>query len=336
MVASYGGPQGILAPSFDPAERAGGVTALEGEWNLLKQQLHSPELAAAPRQDSHRIIGAPAETQAEPEAAEAAEAALKKERAEAEAAKAKATREKMEAQKTIEAATLEEPVVALQQREASEAEPEPQTEPIANPDSQSSTEEGVPPPTLDSVPPEVRQLLLTMLSVASLGRLAATSKDWERACAAPAVWLPLLQRDFPEQVSQLDDAAAAPVEMPPYRAIYRAALEMARAEAEAERSAKAAAEAEVQRVMHEMGDSGLLPGSGRVGGGFMQGGDFDRHPGGGGFPGGPLGRGGGFGGGLGMIGGGHDIMPGGGFGGELGGPGGGPGGRGGGSHQPMG
>eukprot|EP01047_Picozoa_sp_COSAG01_P134275 COSAG01_NODE_64389_length_276_cov_2.011299_2_plen_37_part_01 len=37
MVASYGGPQGILAPSFDPAERAGGVTALEGEWNLLKQ-----------------------------------------------------------------------------------------------------------------------------------------------------------------------------------------------------------------------------------------------------------------------------------------------------------
>eukprot|EP01047_Picozoa_sp_COSAG01_P028466 COSAG01_NODE_1911_length_8925_cov_151.747111_8_plen_101_part_00 len=73
-MASYGGPQGILAPSFDPAERAGGVTALEGEWNLLKQQLHPPELAAAPRQDSHRGGAAPAaETQAEPEAVEAAD-----------------------------------------------------------------------------------------------------------------------------------------------------------------------------------------------------------------------------------------------------------------------
>jgi hypothetical protein len=59
-------------------------------------------------------------------------------------------------------------------------------------------------------------------------------------------------------------------------------------------------------------------------------------PGDGGLPGGPLGRGGGFVGGLGMIGGGHDIMPGGGFGGGLGGPGGGPRGWGGGFHQPMG
>jgi hypothetical protein len=81
----------------------------------------------------------------------------------------------------------------------------------------------------------LRQLLLTMLSVAPLGRLAATCKNWERACAAPAVWLPLLQLDFPERASQLD-AAAAPADgdatggdaeatAPPYRAIYRAALE---------------------------------------------------------------------------------------------------------------
>ena len=69
-----------------------------------------------------------------------------------------------------------------------------------------AAEEGVPPPTLHSMPPEVLQRLLTMLSVASLGRLAATCKDWERACAAPAVWLSLLQRDFPEQASQLDIA----------------------------------------------------------------------------------------------------------------------------------
>ena len=58
MVASFGGPQGILAPSFDPEERARGVTALEGEWNLLKQQLHS-------RHDTHRS-STPAETQPEP------------------------------------------------------------------------------------------------------------------------------------------------------------------------------------------------------------------------------------------------------------------------------
>ena len=39
MVASYGGAQGILAPSFDPLEREQNITALEGEWNLLKKQI---------------------------------------------------------------------------------------------------------------------------------------------------------------------------------------------------------------------------------------------------------------------------------------------------------
>eukprot|EP01047_Picozoa_sp_COSAG01_P007414 COSAG01_NODE_281_length_19504_cov_129.173124_29_plen_92_part_00 len=46
MVKSYGGPRGILAPSFDPEEQARGVTALEGEWDLLKKHLHRPEAAA--------------------------------------------------------------------------------------------------------------------------------------------------------------------------------------------------------------------------------------------------------------------------------------------------
>ena len=37
MVAAYGGRQGILALSYDPEEQARGVTALEGEWELLKK-----------------------------------------------------------------------------------------------------------------------------------------------------------------------------------------------------------------------------------------------------------------------------------------------------------
>lgn len=46
MVAAYGpregDEQGLLRLSFDPVERAQGVSALESEWNLLKQHLSRP------------------------------------------------------------------------------------------------------------------------------------------------------------------------------------------------------------------------------------------------------------------------------------------------------
>ena len=39
MVAAYGGSN-ILAPSYDPVERVQGMTVIESEWRLLKQQLN--------------------------------------------------------------------------------------------------------------------------------------------------------------------------------------------------------------------------------------------------------------------------------------------------------
>lgn len=39
MVVAYGGQSGILALSYDSAERAQGITALESEWTLLKKLL---------------------------------------------------------------------------------------------------------------------------------------------------------------------------------------------------------------------------------------------------------------------------------------------------------
>jgi hypothetical protein len=39
MAKAYGGRDGVLAPSYDPAESAAGVTVLQQEWELLKQQL---------------------------------------------------------------------------------------------------------------------------------------------------------------------------------------------------------------------------------------------------------------------------------------------------------
>jgi hypothetical protein len=39
MAAAYGGTTGVLALSYDPAERAQGVTALESEWALLKKHV---------------------------------------------------------------------------------------------------------------------------------------------------------------------------------------------------------------------------------------------------------------------------------------------------------
>jgi len=47
MVDAYGS-QGILSASFDPAEQAMGLTALEGEWNLLQTVAARAPASAAP------------------------------------------------------------------------------------------------------------------------------------------------------------------------------------------------------------------------------------------------------------------------------------------------
>lgn len=53
MVAAYGGEGGVLALSFDPAERAAGVTALEAEWNLVKRVI---ERAVEPSRVMHTAL----------------------------------------------------------------------------------------------------------------------------------------------------------------------------------------------------------------------------------------------------------------------------------------
>ena len=59
MVAAYGGSHGLLALSYDPAEQAQGLTALESEWQLLKSHARNscslPPAAAV--MDSPRISG---------------------------------------------------------------------------------------------------------------------------------------------------------------------------------------------------------------------------------------------------------------------------------------
>jgi hypothetical protein len=211
------------------------------------------------------------------------------------------------------------------------------------------------PPTLDSLPPEVRQLMLTMLDVTALGRLATTSKDWQHASAEPAVWLRLVRRDFPHAHRVIRAAEASVGEggessgMRSCKAVYRSARLEAKAtqrrhEEEARRREEEARMLRMEAERHRGGwglpDGGGLHGGlggdgpfGPGGADFMQGGDFDRNPfpglgwAPGSEPGGALGRGGMIGGGLGTIGGDHDIMPGGGFGEGLGMPG--RGGRGG-------
>jgi hypothetical protein len=54
---------------------------------------------------------------------------------------------------------------------------------------------------MNSLPSELRRLLLMELGVVELGRLGATSKDWQRTSKDPTVWLKLLQQDFPEQTN---------------------------------------------------------------------------------------------------------------------------------------
>ena len=223
-----------------------------------------------------------------------------------------------------------------------------------------------PPPTLASLPPEVRVLICAHLPVQSLGRAARLSREWRGAACAPTVWRSCLARDYPKALVthqaaavQADGAAAAATAATEAAGDWRDLYRSARADAERERNRKAEQARRRQSRLEEArrfnrpqmiqpphlgGPTFPQPGGGwGMPGGrnpLMAGGDYDRMPNLPFAPGGGLmipgsgNMGGGAGGdlgGMGTIGGVRDILPGGGgLGGMPGGGRGGFGGRGGG------
>ena len=53
MVAAYGGSHGLLALSYDPAEQAQGLTALESEWQLLKSHARNSHFPFSRKQSQN-------------------------------------------------------------------------------------------------------------------------------------------------------------------------------------------------------------------------------------------------------------------------------------------
>ena len=101
-----------------------------------------------------------------------------------------------------------------------------------------------PPPTLSSLPPEVRVLVCAQLPLQALGRAAALSRDWRHAACAPAVWRSRLTHDFPAALTTA--AAGAPEDRVDWAGVYKAALVEDRREKQ-RRAEERAARREMER-----------------------------------------------------------------------------------------
>ena len=101
-----------------------------------------------------------------------------------------------------------------------------------------------PPPTLGSLPPEVRVLVCAQLPLQALGRAAALSRDWRHAACAPAVWRSRLTHDFPTALATA--AAGAPEDRVDWAGVYKAAVVEDRREKQ-RRAEERAARREMER-----------------------------------------------------------------------------------------